>query len=69
MRKIDDLKESDRKVDTWFSEFDAEMLDYNNTLWEGGTVGGTVNETSMCDTPDVLKAKLVNVRAKIDLVM
>ena len=68
-RKINDLKESDRDVDTWFSEFDAEMSDYNNLLWEGGSVNGTVNETNMCDTPEVLKNKLLTIREKIDLVM
>ena len=69
MRKIDDLQESDRDVDTWFSEFDAEMTEYNNLLWEGGNINGTVNETNMCDYPEVLKSQLNTVSEKIALVM
>ena len=70
MQKIDDLKESDRNVDTWFSEFDAEMSVYNDLLWENGSVNGTVNETNMCDYPaDVLYTQLDSIRQKIILVM
>ena len=69
VRKIDDLKESDRNVDAWFSDFDAEMSDYNDLLWDNGNINGTVNETSMCDYPNDLRAQLDSVRAKIELVM
>ena len=70
MRKMEDLDATERSVDTWFTEYEAEMQDYTNLLTNNGTGTGVNNtdESVMCDNPQSLKDKLTTVKEKIDIV-